>query len=126
MVSSNRRGCLRSNCRGSRRKLSARRAGTCHEIVTAWSKIVQKAATFCIGSLAVLAQARRAVGVYRVYTGSMLRAHKEAVDAIKSAQKRVEKAKQERDKAKAKLKQTQARLDQEKEQLRRSQERLES
>jgi hypothetical protein len=65
-------------------------------------------------------------GQHRVYTGLMLRAHKEAVAAIKSAQKRVEKAKQERDKAKAQLKKAQARLELEKEQLRRSQERLES
>ena len=61
-----------------------------------------------------------------VYTGRMLRAHKEAVAAIKAAQKRVEKAKQERDKAKEKLRQAQARLQQEQEQLKRSQEKLES
>ena len=56
----------------------------------------------------------------------MLKTHKEAMAAIKSAQQRVEKALRERDKAKEKLKKAQARLALEKEQLRKSQEKLES
>lgn len=56
----------------------------------------------------------------------MLKVHKDAAAAIKSAQQRVEKALRERDKAKEKLKKAQARLVLEKEQLRRSQDKLES
>jgi|HubBroStandDraft_6_1064221.scaffolds.fasta_scaffold3961224_2 hypothetical protein len=56
----------------------------------------------------------------------MLRTHKEAVAAIKSAQQRVDKALRERDKQKEKLKKAQARLALEREQLRKSQEKLES
>ncbi len=57
---------------------------------------------------------------------AMLKVHKDAAAAIKSAQQRVEKALRERDKAKEKLKKAQARLVLEKEQLRRSQDKLES
>ena len=56
----------------------------------------------------------------------MLRSHKEAMAAIKSAQQRVEKAIRERDKAKEKLKKAQTRLAVEREQLRKSQDKLES
>ena len=56
----------------------------------------------------------------------MLKAHKDAMAAIKSSRQRVEKALRERDKAKEKLKQAQARLNLEREQLRKHQDKLES
>jgi len=56
----------------------------------------------------------------------MLKVHKDAIAAIKSAQQRVTKAEEEHEKLKAKLKKAQFRLAMEKARLKKSQEKLES